>query len=132
MLAQLLSHWRSINLADILTAAYIIFLVLFVIGCNHLFTNFVDAKPEGRKTVLGQLICGISIKRICTRPYDNSGSCIICALCLNPVCHFWVIHHMILFFLSHENFSKGERGNQQNICNGDSRRIFSCHTQVNI
>ena len=78
MLAQLLSHWRSINLADILTAAYIIFLVLFVIGCNHLFTNFVDAKPEGRKTVLGQLFCGISIKRLRTRAYDNLGSCIIC------------------------------------------------------
>ena len=42
-------------MADLLTAAYLIILVLFVIGCNHLFTNFVDSKPEGRKTVLGLL-----------------------------------------------------------------------------
>ena len=55
MLTQLLSHWSSITLPDLLTAAYLIILVLFVIGCNHLFTNFVDSKPEGRKTVLGQL-----------------------------------------------------------------------------
>ena len=74
MLAQLLSHWRSINLADILTAAYIIFLVLFVIGCNHLFTNFVDAKPEGRKTVLGQLFCEISKKKAKHIVRKKSGS----------------------------------------------------------
>ena len=55
MLTQLLSHWSSITMADLLTAAYLIILVLFVIGCNHLFTNFVDSKPEGRKTVLGLL-----------------------------------------------------------------------------
>ena len=56
MLTHLLSHWSSITLADLLTAAYLIFLILFVIGCNHLFTNFVDSKPEGRKTVLGQSV----------------------------------------------------------------------------
>ena len=56
MLTQLLCHyWRSITLADLLTVVYLVVLVLFVIGCNHLFTNFVNSKPEGRKTVLGQL-----------------------------------------------------------------------------
>ena len=57
MLTQLLSHWSSITIADLLTVTYLIILVLFVIGCNHLFTNFVDSKPEGRKTVLGELVC---------------------------------------------------------------------------
>ena len=55
MLTRLFCHWRSITLADFLTAAYLIILILFVIGCNHLFTNFVNSKPEGRKTVLGPL-----------------------------------------------------------------------------
>ena len=55
MLSQLFSHWKSITLAELLTASYLVILVLFVIGCNHLFTNFVDSKPEGRKTVLGPL-----------------------------------------------------------------------------
>ena len=63
MMTHHLTHWRFITFSDLLTASYIIFLVLFVIGCNHLFTNFVDAKPEGRKTVLGQLYCEISTKR---------------------------------------------------------------------
>ena len=53
MLAQLLSHWSTITFTDLLTAAYLVFLVIFVFGCNYLFTNFVDSKPEGRKTVLG-------------------------------------------------------------------------------
>ena len=55
MLTQLFSYWSSITLSDLLTATYIIVLLLFVTGCHYLFTNFVDSKPEGRKTVLGQL-----------------------------------------------------------------------------
>ena len=53
MLTQLFSHWSTITFTDLLTAAYLVFLVIFVFGCNYLFTNFVDSKPEGRKTVLG-------------------------------------------------------------------------------
>ena len=53
MLTQLFSHWSTIAFTDLLTAAYLVFLVIFVFGCNYLFTNFVDSKPEGRKTVLG-------------------------------------------------------------------------------
>ena len=55
MLSQLFSYWNSITLTDLLTAGYLTILVLFVTGCHYLFTNFVDSKPEGRKTVLGQL-----------------------------------------------------------------------------
>ena len=52
---MLTGYWGSLTLTDFLTAAYIIILVLFVIGCNYLFTKFVESKPEGRKTVLGEL-----------------------------------------------------------------------------
>ena len=53
MLTQLFSYWSSITLPDLLTGAYLVLLVLFVTVCHYLFTNFVDSKPEGRKTVLG-------------------------------------------------------------------------------
>ena len=55
MLAQLFSYWSSITPTDLLTAVYLLILILFVTGCHFLFTNFVDSKPEGRKTVLGEL-----------------------------------------------------------------------------
>lgn len=60
MLTQLLSHWSTITFTDLLTAAYLVFLVIFVFGCNYLFTNFVDSKPEGRKTVLAKVNVEIS------------------------------------------------------------------------
>ena len=70
MLTQLLCHyWRSITLADLLTAVYLVVLVLFVIGCNHLFTNFVDSKPEGRKTVLGQLTVEVTKIEVGAHPF---------------------------------------------------------------
>ena len=53
MLTGLLSHWTSLSTADILTAAYLVLLIVFVVVCNLLFESFVDSKPEGRKTVLG-------------------------------------------------------------------------------
>ena len=53
MLTGLLSHWTSLSTADILTAAYLFLLIVFVVVCNLLFESFVDSKPEGRKTVLG-------------------------------------------------------------------------------
>ena len=54
MLTGLLSHWTSLSTADILTAAYLVLLIVFVVVCNLLFESFVDSKPEGRKTVLGE------------------------------------------------------------------------------
>ena len=55
MLTALLSHWASLTTGDVLTAIYLVLLVVFVVACNYLFESFVDSKPEGRKTVLGQL-----------------------------------------------------------------------------
>ena len=55
MLTPLLSHWASLTIDDVLTAIYLVLLVVFVVTCNYLFESFVESKPEGRKTVLGQL-----------------------------------------------------------------------------
>ena len=55
MLTPLLLHWASLTMGDVLTAIYLVLLVVFVVACNYLFESFVDSKPEGRKTVLGQL-----------------------------------------------------------------------------
>ena len=55
MLTPLLLHWASLTIGDVLTAIYLVLLVVFVVGCNYLFESFVESKPEGRKTVLGQL-----------------------------------------------------------------------------
>ena len=55
MLTPLLLHWASLTTGDVLTAIYLVLLVVFVVACNYLFESFVESKPEGRKTVLGQL-----------------------------------------------------------------------------
>ena len=55
MLTPLLLHWASLTNGDVLTAIYLVLLVVFVVACNYLFESFVESKPEGRKTVLGQL-----------------------------------------------------------------------------
>ena len=43
----------SLSLADWLTLLYILILLMAVLISNHLFKGFLAAKPEGRKTVLG-------------------------------------------------------------------------------
>ena len=50
---DLKSHWSSLTTSDILTAIYLLLLSLTAIISNHLFSCFINSKPEGRKTVLG-------------------------------------------------------------------------------
>ena len=116
MLTQLFSHWSTITFTDLLTAAYLVFLVIFVFGCNYLFTNFVDSKPEGRKTVLGQLPSE-NYRSVSTKTniiYYTDLSC----------------HSSLLFLIS--KLSKGECGDKPNFCHSDRDRIFSYFTQVEL
>ena len=52
--SDLTSHWSLLTLTDWATVVYILLLILAVILSNWLFVGFVDSKPEGRKTVLGE------------------------------------------------------------------------------
>jgi hypothetical protein len=51
---DLTSHWSQLTPSDWAAAGYISLLVLAVILGNWIFVRFVDSKPEGRKTVLGE------------------------------------------------------------------------------
>ena len=50
---DLKSHWSSLTTSDILTAIYLLLLSLTAITSNHLFSCFINSKPEGRKTAIG-------------------------------------------------------------------------------
>jgi hypothetical protein len=52
--SDLTTHWSLLTFSDWATVGYILLLVLAVIISNWLFIGFVDSKPEGRKTVLGE------------------------------------------------------------------------------
>ena len=59
--------WMSIQVPDILSFLYLVLMVFLILSCCCIFTNFVQNKPEGRKTVLGNKLlvtcskCKISI-----------------------------------------------------------------------
>ena len=53
LMEDLWSLWSSLNLNDWLTLIYILLLLIAVLTSNRLFKGFLAAKPEGRKTVLG-------------------------------------------------------------------------------
>ena len=50
----MLSHLASLGMTDFLKAVLVILLIMAVIFSNWLFRAFIAAKPEGRKTVLGE------------------------------------------------------------------------------
>ena len=52
--SDLTSHWSLLTLTDWATVGYSLLLILAIIFSNWLFVGFVDSKPEGRKTVLGE------------------------------------------------------------------------------
>ena len=51
---EVLAHLASLGMPDYLEAVLVLLLTLAVISSNWLFRAFIAAKPEGRKTVLGE------------------------------------------------------------------------------
>ena len=48
-------YWSTLQLTDLLAIVWIIFIVLFIIDINVLFTSFIEIKHAGRKTVIGKI-----------------------------------------------------------------------------
>ena len=46
-------QWETIGLPDVVLFIYLLFLMVFVITSNSFYEDFVDSKPEGRKTAIG-------------------------------------------------------------------------------
>ena len=55
MLENLRTHWSSLGMGDLFSLLCVFTLMLITIGCNVLFTNFIESKPSGRKTVIGRI-----------------------------------------------------------------------------
>ena len=54
---NVLAHWKSMGLPDYLAVVFGLLLILLARIGNNLFIGFVASKPEGRKTVIGILVC---------------------------------------------------------------------------
>ena len=54
---NVLAHWKSMGLPDYLAVVFGLLLILLARIGNNLFIGFVASKPEGRKTVIGNLVC---------------------------------------------------------------------------
>ena len=50
------SDWPAMTSFDIFALLYLLLLFLAVLLSNSVFANFIAAKPEGRKTVLGKIL----------------------------------------------------------------------------
>ena len=53
-----MNNWEdlmSVQVPDIAFFIYIFLLILFVSGSCVVFTSFVESKPDGRKTVIGNV-----------------------------------------------------------------------------
>ena len=53
---SVLAHWASLGLSDFIKVSCILLIIMAVITSNWLFRGFLAAKPEGRKTVIGEAI----------------------------------------------------------------------------
>ena len=53
---NILMHWKLMGLPDYLAVVFGLLLILLARMGNNLFVGFVASKPEGRKTVIGNLV----------------------------------------------------------------------------
>ena len=56
MWRSVLAHWQSLGLPDFLAVTFTLLLILMARIGNKLFIGFVSSRPEGRKTVIGNLL----------------------------------------------------------------------------
>ena len=54
-LENLRTHWNSLGIGDLFSVICVFIVMLITIVCNVLFTNFIESKPSGRKTVIGKI-----------------------------------------------------------------------------
>ena len=53
---EVVHHWSSLSLKDLLALFYILFQLFFLVLSNRLFVGFIASKPEGRKTAIGKIL----------------------------------------------------------------------------
>ena len=49
------AYWMSLQLPELLAILYILTMMFITIASNVLFASFIESKPAGRKTVLGNM-----------------------------------------------------------------------------
>ena len=47
------AYWMSLRLPDLFAVLHIFIMMLVIIVSNVLFASFIESKPAGRKTVIG-------------------------------------------------------------------------------
>ena len=55
-LRDLVAHWQSLTTWDFIILFWISSIIFGVLLVTYLFKSFIDSKPTGRKTVLGNLM----------------------------------------------------------------------------
>ena len=53
---EMVHHWSSLSLQDLLVLFYILLLLFCLVLTNRLFIGFIASKPEGRKTAIGETL----------------------------------------------------------------------------
>ena len=54
-LEDLPAYWMNLKLPDLLAIIYIIIMVFVTLASNVIFASYLDSKPAGRKTVIGNI-----------------------------------------------------------------------------
>ena len=47
------AYWMNLQLSELLAILYILLMMFVTIASNVLFASFIESKPAGRKTVIG-------------------------------------------------------------------------------
>ena len=51
--ANIFAYWRTIHLPEVLTLLFSLAMMFATIGSLRCFASFIESKPAGRKTVMG-------------------------------------------------------------------------------
>ena len=52
---EFVNHWKKLQFRDLFGIFFILLMVVITLASNMFLKSFVDSKPTGRKTVLGNV-----------------------------------------------------------------------------